>query len=246
MPYHGDAGPISIRRYPQHDLLPQHQAFLQRAGELGYPACPDANDPSSYGAGPQPMNKLGRLRVSCAVGYLAPARIRPNLQIRANTHVHRLLIEGGRCVGVVAESLGDGALTEYRARLVVLCAGALLSPTILMRSGIGPRQQLETHGIELHADAPGVGANLRDHPALSLSATVRDASLTDIDAPIIQTILRYTCEGSAKRNDLQIEQLQLRRADAAARPCSGSPLCLSTSTVPVNCVWQAQIPMRRQ
>jgi choline dehydrogenase-like flavoprotein len=65
-PYHGDAGPIPIRRYPADELLPQHQAFLATADDLGYPPCPDANDPWSWGAGPQPMNKLGRLRVSCA------------------------------------------------------------------------------------------------------------------------------------------------------------------------------------
>ncbi len=207
--YHGDAGPISIRRYPPDELLPQHQAFLARASELGYPECPDANDPETYGAGPQPMNKLGRLRVSCAVGYLAPARIRPNLSIQADTLVRRLLVENGRCCGVEVEFTdegGDSQASEIRAPLVVLAAGALMSPAILLRSGVGPRASLESHGIEVVADAPGVGANLRDHPALALSATVKDPALIDFDAPIIQTILRYTCEGSAKRNDLQIEQ----------------------------------------
>lgn len=214
--YHGDAGPISIRRYPSAELLPQHQAFLARATELGYPECPDANDPDGSGAGPQPMNKLGRLRVSCAVGYLAPARIRPNLRIQADTLVRRLLVENGSCVGVEVEpsttgpSADKGAPAsesgEIRAPLVVLTAGALMSPAILMRSGVGPRAALEAHGISVLADAPGVGANLRDHPALALGATVKDASLIDFAAPIIQTILRYTCEGSQKRNDLQIEQ----------------------------------------
>jgi len=204
--FHGDAGPISIRRYPWNELLPMHQAFLHQAKELDYPDCPDANDPNGFGAGPQPMNKLGRLRVSCAVGYLAPARIRPNLSIQANTHVHRLLIENGRCVGVEVSS-ETGEVSQLKAGLVMLSAGALMSPAILLRSGIGPRAQLEALGIDVVADAPGVGANLRDHPALSLTATVRDAALIDFDAPIIQSILRYTCEGSDKRNDLQIEQL---------------------------------------
>lgn len=205
-PWHGDAGPISIRRYPPAELLPAHHAFLAGSKELGYAECPDANDPASSGAGPQPMNKLGRLRVSCAVGYLAPARIRPNLEIRANTLVRRLIIEAGKCVGVEVAAANGGEIRELRAPLVVLCAGALMSPAILLRSGIGPAAQLESLGIEVRADAPGVGANLRDHPALSLSCTLRDAGLVDFDAPIIQTILRYTCEGSAKRNDLQIEQ----------------------------------------
>lgn len=203
--YHGDAGPITIRRYPPDELLVQHQAFLETARDLGYPDCPDANDPLGWGAGPQPMNKLGRLRVSCAVGYLAPARIRPNLEIRPRTLVTRLLLEGGRCTGIEVEN-GDGGRERLMARLVVLCAGAIMSPTILMRSGIGPRDSLESLGIEVARDVPGVGANLSDHPALAITCEVRDPTLVDFDAPLIQTILRYTAANSEKRNDLQIEQ----------------------------------------
>ena len=205
-PYHGDAGPISIRRYPPDELLPQHQAFLSSASDLGYPDCPDANEPSGWGSGPHPMNKLGRLRISCAVGYLAPARIRPNLEIRANTFVRRLVIREGRCSGVEVET-SSGAVEELSARLVVLSAGALMSPAILMRSGIGPKAQLEQLGIDLVSDTPGVGQNLSDHPALVVSCIVKDSSLIDFDQPLIQTILRYTADGSEKRNDLQIEQI---------------------------------------
>lgn len=205
-PYHGDAGPISIRRYPMAELLPQHQAFLSSARDLGYPDCNDANEPSSWGSGPHPMNKLGRLRISCAVGYLAPARIRPNLEIRANTLVRRLVIRQGRCIGVEVETV-SGEVTELSARLVVLSAGALMSPAILLRSGVGPKAQLEQLGIDVVSDTPGVGQNLSDHPALSVACIVKDASIIDFDAPLIQTILRYTADGSDKRNDLQIEQI---------------------------------------
>lgn len=204
--YHGDAGPITIRRYPPEELLPQHQAFLETARDLGYPDCPDGNDPLGWGAGPQPMNKLGRVRVSTAVGYLAPARIRPNLDIRANTLVTRLLVNGARCNGVEVEN-PDGSRERIMAPLVVLCAGAIMSPAILLRSGIGPRRHLEDLGIEVRRHVPGVGANLSDHPALAISCEVRDPSLVDFDAPLIQTILRYTAADSEKRNDLQIEQL---------------------------------------
>ncbi len=72
-PYHGDAGPITIRRYPWDELTPIHHAWLLTADELGYPRCDDANAPDSWGAGPHPMNKIGRLRISTAIGYLAPA-----------------------------------------------------------------------------------------------------------------------------------------------------------------------------
>ena len=214
-PHHGDAGPISIRRYRHDELLPQHQAFLATASELGYPDCPDANDPDSFGAGPQPMNKLGRLRISCAIGYLAPARLRDNLEIRANTSVHRLVVEDGRCTGVDVET-ADGGTQRIHASLVVLAAGAIMSPTILLRSGLGPARELDALGISVCADIAGVGKNLCDHPALSVVCNVREPALIDHDTPLIQTILRYTAEGSDKRNDLQIEQLSFAGRKGAA------------------------------
>jgi choline dehydrogenase len=204
--YHGDAGPITIRRYPPSEMRLQHLAFLEAARALGYPDCPDANDPSGWGSGPQPMNKLGRLRVSCAVGYLAPARIRKNLTIRAETLVTRVLAENGRCTGVEVRS-SDGSVETLRAKLVVLSAGAIMTPAVLMRSGLGPSEQLEKHSIPVVRHMPGVGQNLSDHPALSVTMRPKDPSIVDHDMPIIQTILRYTAEGSDKRNDLQIEMI---------------------------------------
>ncbi len=205
-PYHGDSGPITIRRYPHDELLPQHQAFLAAAEEFGYPACADANDPQDWGAGPHPMNKLGRLRISGAVGYIAPARIRPNLDILPERLAVRLLFERDRCTGVTVRS-ASGEMAEIRSKLTVVCAGALMSPCVLLRSGIGARKEVEALGVDLVRDLPGVGKNLSDHPALSVLCDVKDGSLIDFDAPIIQTILRYTAPGSDKRNDLQIEQI---------------------------------------
>ncbi len=215
--HHGDAGPITIRRYPAEELLAQHQAFLDAAGRLGYPACADANDPRGSGAGPQPMNKLGRLRVSCAIGYLAPARARPNLEIRPDRFARRLLFDGPACTGVEVEA-GDGGTEAVAARLTVVCCGAIGSPALLMHSGIGPREQLAAFGIDVRRDLPGVGRNLCDHPALSVVCQVRDGVSIDFDSPLIQTILRYTAPGSEKRNDLQIEQLSY-----AGRP-DGPPM----------------------
>ena len=216
-PYHGDAGPISIRRYPANELEVQHQAFLAAASQLGYPNCEDANNPYDWGAGSHPMNKLGRLRVSTAIGYLAPARIRPNLTIKPNSFVHRILFDGKRASGVEYEN-ADGSIETIQAGLIILCAGALKSPQILMHSGIGPTDQLNQFGIELVGEEPGVGQNLSDHPALSVVCEAKDRGLIDHDKPIIQTILRYTAEGSSKRNDLQIEQLSF-----AGKP-GGPPL----------------------
>jgi choline dehydrogenase len=202
-PYHGDAGPITIRRYRWDELTPVHQAWLETADELGYPRCDDANDPAGWGAGPHPMNKIGRLRVSTAVGYLAPARARPNLSIQPNTLVRRVLFERGRAVALEVER--EGAVELLRGRLIILAAGAIHSPAILLRSGIGPAAELARLGVETVHPAEGVGTRLSDHPALAVVATVRDPSILDPDQPIVQTILRYTAPGSPHRNDLQVE-----------------------------------------
>ena len=93
-----------------------------------------------------------------------------------------------------------------------------MSPTLLLRSGIGPQDQLQHLGVETVRQSPGVGQNLSDHPALGVVCEVRDSSMIDFDRPIIQTILRYTAESSDKRNDLQIEQISF-----AGRP-GGPPL----------------------
>src|SRR5690606_17875486 len=112
-PHHGDAGPILIRRYPHDELTETHQAWMQTAENLGYPRLDDQNAPDGSGYGPQPMNKLARLRVSTAIGYLAPARVRPNLTVRGDTHVRRLVVEGGRVVAAEVERVGpDGPTGE--------------------------------------------------------------------------------------------------------------------------------------
>jgi choline dehydrogenase len=214
--WHGDAGPISIRRPPRAEMTVPQAAFLDAADRLGYPACADANEPYGWGAGPHPMNKLGRLRVSCAVGYLAPARVRPNLTIRPLSFVTRIVTRNGRAVAVEARG-PDGEMERIEGRLIVLAAGAIMSPAILMRSGIGPRVQLEQLGIGLVRDAPGVGQNLSDHPALSVVCQAKDPRHVDPDLPIIQTILRYTAPGSPHRNDLQIEMITFsKRRDGSA------------------------------
>lgn len=201
--YHGDAGPIPIRRHPGAELSELHTAFLDAADELDWPRCPDQNHPTDWGSGPQPMNKLGRLRMSAAIGYLAPARIRPNLTIRGNTQVSRLVLEGRRVVGVEID--GPNGPEVLRADLVVLSAGAIHSPGVLVRSGIGRPEELAHLGLDEVAAAPGVGAGLSDHPALSIVLEARDPSLVHVDLPLIQTILRYTVDGSDQRMDAQIE-----------------------------------------
>jgi len=205
---HGADGPIQIHR--PDDLVPFQQAFLDACAAMGYPACPDHNDPATTGYGPHPMNKRGRFRISTAVAYLMPVRKRPNLDVRPHTHVVRVVIAGGRVTGLEVET--DGARETIDADRVVVCAGSIQSPPILVRSGVGPKDVLERLGVALVKDAP-VGARLHDHPA-TLVALVPKPGIAGKDQPIIQTTLRYTAAGSDHENDMQLEPISfIQRGD---------------------------------
>ena len=203
-PHHGDAGPITIRRWTDDELVPTQAAFLQAANGIGHPHCDDVNDPDGWGVGVMAMNKLGRVRISTAVGYLAPARIRDNLEIRAGQRAVRVLTEGGRAIGIEVEE-PDGRRQEIRARLVVVCTGAIQTPGLLVRSGIGDPDELASLGVDPVASVPGVGANLCDHPALLVAMTPRSPEFVDRTLPLVQTISRYTTDGSDQALDVNIE-----------------------------------------
>ena len=198
---HGADGPITIHR--PDDLVPIQQAFLDACKTMGYPECPDHNDPSTTGYGPHPMNKRGRLRISTALAYLMPVRNRPNLEIRPDTHVVRIVISEGETKGIEVET--NGVRETIDGNRIVLCAGSIQTPPILIRSGIGPRDVLERLGISIVREAP-VGARLYDHPA-TLIGLVPKPDTADYDQPIIQTTLRYTAKGSDDENDMQLEPI---------------------------------------
>lgn len=198
--YHGDAGPISIRRWTEDELVPTQAAFIEASLAHGFPASNDVNAPDAIGVGPMAMNKLGRLRISTAVGYLASARFRDNLTITPDTLVHRVLVEDGRAVGVETDN-GE----RISARLVVISAGAIHTPGVLVRSGIGSAGELASLGVEPVATMEGVGANLSDHPALAIVMSAKYPEFCAPDLPLVQTICRYTSEGSTSPLDVNIE-----------------------------------------
>jgi len=204
--HHGDAGPITIRRHIDDELTETHAAFLETAVALGYPRCDDHNHPTAVGAGPQPMNKLAdHLRVSTAIGYLAGARSRSNLEIIANTTTTRVLFECGKAVGIEVKVDREDRHEVISGTTVVLSAGALQTPPLLWRSGVGPAEGISSLGVDLVADIAGVGANLDDHPATMLIVKPHDTSLADRELPLIQTVLRYPDQSATARADLQIE-----------------------------------------
>ena len=201
---HGVDGPIPIRRHPPEELVPIQRAFLEACRTLGYPDCPDHNDPATTGAGPHPMNKREGVRISTNLAYLAPARERSNLTIRPRTLVRRVVISGGRVSGLEVET--DGVVESIEGRRIVLSAGSIQTPAVLVRSGIGPRDVLDRLGVTVVRDAPGVGARLLDHPGTVITLTPQP-DVASFEDPMIQTTLRYTAAGSDEFNDMQLEPL---------------------------------------
>ena len=198
--FHGSDGPIPVRRFHEHELNDDQRAFYEAARARGFPDCPDHNEPGSTGVGPTPLNNPGGVRVSTAMAYLGQSRDRPNLTIRPDTLAHRVVFDGRRASGVEIET--GGRIETVHADEIVLSAGAIGSPHLLLLSGVGPARELEGTGAPVAHDLPGVGKNLRDHPQAHLAWRTRDDFQLHTDAPGIQITLRYTATGSHLENDM--------------------------------------------
>ncbi len=196
---HGRTGPIPIARWARHEWTAQQRAFHDACVEVGLASVTDHNDGVAEGVGPFPMNRRDGERISTAIAYLEPARARPNLEVRGNVLVNRVVIEDGRAIGV--ECAGSLGSTFVAAREVVVSAGAIHSPAVLLRSGIGAGAALRALGIEVVADRPGVGANLMEHPGAFLFV-IPEAGVCDTSEVQFQLGARWTAPGSAERNDL--------------------------------------------
>lgn len=158
--WHGASGPQPVTRLSA--LHPLSEAFLSAGCAAGHPVSEDFNGPSPEGVGQYDFTIRNGRRVSSAAAFLHPLRERPNLSVLTGAHVLRIMIERGRARGV--EILKGGRRIVCHADgEVVLSAGAVNSPQVLMLSGIGPADALTSHGIDVVADLPGVGKNLQDH-----------------------------------------------------------------------------------
>jgi choline dehydrogenase len=158
--YHGVGGPLSVEDLRYRN--PLSAVFVAAAGACGLPHNPDFNGALQEGAGFYQVTQRGGRRCSAAVAYLRPAQQRPNLDIRTRSLATRILFEGTRAVGI--EYRHAGRLWRARAeREVLLAAGAIASPQLLLRSGVGPAADLRALQIPVIADSPEVGRNLQDH-----------------------------------------------------------------------------------
>ena len=174
--FHGAGGPLHVenRRYT-HEICDAITAGFE---ELGYAASDDFNGKSQEGVGRYQVTQKGGVRHSAASAYLKPALGRPNLEARTGAHVTRVLIENGRAVGVKYQGEG-GTHTVHATHGVILAAGAITSPHLLMLSGVGERGQLEGAGVTVIHELPGVGHNLQDHLFVPLVYETQTVSLKD-------------------------------------------------------------------
>lgn len=161
-PWAGHGGAIRCQNAGLHEPNPTSQAFLDACKELGYPSTDDFNGPNMEGAGWHHINVKNGKRHSTLVAYLEPALKRPNVTLSGNSQATRLLFDGTRCIGV--EYVQNGQTQSARAsREVVVCAGAIESPKLLLLSGIGDPAQLKQFDIPVVSALPGVGENFHNH-----------------------------------------------------------------------------------
>lgn len=166
---HGDSGPMTLQRIPEKDWSPFSKVTASVLEKLGETNIGDHNGRWDDGYFPMTTNNVDGKRVSTARAYLTnEVRNRPNLTIFGSTDVRNILFEGNRACGVEVKS--EAGERNLFAKEVILSAGALQSPAMLMRAGIGPAEHLKQLGITVRSDRPGTGQNLQDHPMVALAA----------------------------------------------------------------------------
>jgi 5-(hydroxymethyl)furfural/furfural oxidase len=224
-PYHGDGGPITIYRPPISSWGRVDLALLETGLDLRHPWHDDLNAPGSTGISAMPLNRTETDRRSTKVAYLDPIRDRENLTIIADCHADKVLFERDRAVGV--RSIQNGVPQEYFGSEIVLSAGSTFTPPILMRSGIGPPDQLRHLGIALRADLP-VGKNLADHAAIGINLSLSErARATDWNERNSNCVIRYSSGlADAGENDMWMVGFNLVGYDAAALETGGLTFAL--------------------
>ena len=180
--FHGTGGPLNVK-----DLTSPNRfgpVFVEAGKQAGFAENKDFNGADQEGVGMYQVTHKNGERHSAAKGYLTPNLSRPNLHVETGAHTTRILMEGKRAVGVEYQQGGEVKQLKC-AREVLLCAGALQSPQILMLSGIGPKAHLLENGIAALHDLPGVGQNLHDHPDVVIVA----------DAPKLKDLFGISLSG---------------------------------------------------
>ncbi len=164
--YHGHDGPLGVSDI--EDGHPLSDAFIESGVQWGLPRSDDFNGATQEGIGYFQLTVRNIRRCSTAVGYLRPAEKRPNLEVRTEAFTNRVVFDGRRAKGVAVSIKGGPEQIFEAGKEVILSAGAIKSPHLLLLSGVGPAAQLKAQGIEVVHDAPGVGQDLQDHLQIKL------------------------------------------------------------------------------
>jgi choline dehydrogenase len=222
--WHGRSGPFPIRQPALDTLTPSCRAFVASAQAAGLPGIHDFNGGAQHGVGPHPRNVLDGVRWNVAMAYLTESvRARPNLTIRGDTEVDRVLFNGSRAIGVC---LTDGEIVLAGA--TILAAGVYGSPAILMRSGIGPADHLRTLDIPRVADLP-VGRRLMDHPFVyTVYALTPEAKNME---PAVGALV-WTRSQDAEPDELDLQIAATHFFDRALSPTGGAIVLAVAVTLP--------------
>jgi len=185
--YHGIGGPLRVSDL--RCINPISEAFVEAAEQLGFKRNPDFNGDSQEGFGVYQVTQRQGRRNSAAVAFLRPARSRPNLTVRTNVQAFDILFEGKRAA-LVSFQENSGSAQARAERDIILCAGAIGSPQLLMLAGIGPAKHLRSVNIPVLCDLPGVGANLQDHPGVPVAYECSQP-ITLASAESLANLVRY-------------------------------------------------------
>ena len=193
--YRGQGGVLKVEE--ARTILPLTHRFVEAAQQAGFPATADYNGAQQEGVGYSQMTRMGRRRASTAQTFLAAAKSRPNLQIETEAVATKLLFDGKKCVGVAFRQRGQDR--ELRVdREVVLSGGSINSPHLLQVSGVGPGAHLQSLGIDVVHDLPGVGDNLSDHYVTRIAHRVQNATSMNQLARfpgVVPEVIRWVVRG---------------------------------------------------
>jgi choline dehydrogenase-like flavoprotein len=188
-PYHGDSGPIPVFRMPRGEWGSVDEALARAALARGFAWADDVNAPGATGVSPYPINSRDRRRVSTNDAYLEPVRGLENLSILGGATCDRVVVRGGRAIGV--ELVQNGRRRVEHGDEIVVCAGAIHTPGILIRSGIGPAGRLSELGLDVGADLP-VGEGLQDHALVAVYLRLRpEAAIRTPDDRDMNCCIRF-------------------------------------------------------
>lgn len=232
---HGRGGPVPIRREKKDNLTRLQAAMVDACVAHGFPETADHNNPDSPGIGMIPKNVIDGVRMSSVMTYLATARARENLTILTDAHACRLIWDSAsRCKGV--EVAAQGRQYQIHADRIVLCAGVINTPALLMRSGIGDPAILEPLGIKVVRPLTGVGKSLMDHPSVGIWG-VPKPGVCAVQEPLHETLLRCSSHASTYANDIHMRMMAgdfdtafaARASTAGLSHVAGLSVCLAKS-----------------